>query len=212
MWQLRRRRKLPAAAMTAVKSSTGHLFLSTTCCFLDSHQKADPTCLCWQFKYSRRKREAIMVGTEFHDQAKGFADALLASRTATILDRISSRQIVELSSGDREVLQAAEELLTSCQAGHKVAEGRTEVEMGFLEWMEDLRHYENAFDAIVRSRLAEREADVTKTLDSAKSKVEKLLSGKLPKELNDVIQLFSSISEVNLDVAQDSSVLGLVRQ
>lgn len=149
-----------------------------------------------------------MVGTEFHDQAKGFADALLASRTATILDRISRQQSVELSSDDRNVLQAAENLLTSCQAGHRAAEGSSKIEMGFLEWMEDMRHYENAFDAIVRSRLAEKEADVTRTLDSAKSKVEKLLSGEMPRKLDHVIQLFSSISEVNLDVAQDSSVLG----
>jgi hypothetical protein len=163
--------------------------------------------VCWQFKYSRGKREAIMVGTEFHDQAKGFADALLASRTATILDRISSGQSVEFSSDDKEVLQAAEELLTSCQAGHRAAAGHTQAEMGFLEWMEDLRRYENAFHAIVRSRLAAKEADVTRTLDSAKNNVKKLLSGEIPRKLDDVIQLFSSISEVNLDVAQDSTDL-----
>ncbi|MBN1510023.1 MAG: hypothetical protein JW955_24470 [Sedimentisphaerales bacterium] len=148
-----------------------------------------------------------MVGTEFHNQAKGYADALLASRTATILNRVSAGRSIEFSPDERQVLQAARNLLSSCQAGHKAAEGPAEVEMGFLEWMEDLRHYENAFDAIVRSRLAEKEAEVTRTLDSAKSKVEKLLSGKMPNQLDDVIELFSSISEVNLDVAQGTTDL-----
>jgi hypothetical protein len=147
-----------------------------------------------------------MVGTEFQDQAKGFADALLASRTATILDQMSQKG-TRLTPGDRAILGTAKDLLDSCLAGRKAADGQAKGEMGFLEWMENLRHYENAFEAIVRSELAEKEADITRTLSSARSKLERLLSGQAERGLNDVIELFNSISEVNLDVAQDSTVL-----
>ena len=147
-----------------------------------------------------------MIGTEFHDQAKGFADALLASRTATILDYISQEKGYRITPDEIHILRMAQELLSSSLAGRRAAQGETGAEVGFLDWMENLRHYETAFDAIVRSRLAAKDTDIERTLDSAKNKLEDVLSGSEELgQLDDLVRLFNSISEVNLDVVQDDT-------
>ena len=146
-----------------------------------------------------------MLGVQFQDQAKRFADALLASRTATILHKASEQGKIELSSDDIRVVEKSVDMLSSGLAGLEAAEGRAETsEMGFLVWMENLRHYGAAFDAVIRNESPKKAKDVTKPLTSAKEGLEQVLKGTMPKQLEGIIIFLSSISDVNLDVALDS--------
>ena len=100
-----------------------------------------------------------MADTEFRDQAKGFADALLAHRTASVQEEAASagRQF-RLAPGDIDVVRDAIQMLSSCEAGLLATEHPEPAgEMGFLEWMSNLKHYQTAFDAIVRAKLADKE-------------------------------------------------------
>ncbi len=149
-----------------------------------------------------------MSGIVFQDQASGFADALLTSRTTAILYRMSQEGKLELSADDAEVIKRTITMLSSGLAGLQAAEGHPPLgEMGFLEWMENLRHFEAVFDASIRSKLTKKGKDVPKAVISAKKGLEEVLHGTVPSQIEEMIKFFSSISDVNLDVALDSNEL-----
>ena len=119
-----------------------------------------------------------MLGTQFQDEAKGFADAMIAGRAAMILYRVSGAKRIELEHDDIQIINDAIKILSSSLSGLEAAKGEaSHSEMGFLEWMENLRHYEAAFDAVVRSKLAVEEEEVPKTLIAVKKKLEGILAG-----------------------------------
>ncbi len=154
------------------------------------------------------RKELNMAETEFQDQAKGFADALLAHRTASILeDAVSCKEQFQLIEVDMEVIKDALKTLLSCEAGLMATEQSKPVgEMGFLEWMDNLKHYETSLDAIVRAKLANKEKDVAKTLGKAKELLEKLLEQQVTGNIEQAIRFFNSMSEISLEAAVDTTV------
>ena len=146
-----------------------------------------------------------MPELEFHERAKGFADALLANRTSAILMRLGSGKAnLRLDAGEEAILTRAVDLVASCEAGLTATKQQSPEETGFLAWMENLKAYEAAFDALIRAELVKVEKDIASTLEAAKRVLQQVLSGQSPTRLDTTARFFDALSDINTEVAVDS--------
>jgi hypothetical protein len=148
-----------------------------------------------------------MAELEFHERAKVFADALLANRTAAILQRLAAttEERPGLTAEEVDVLRRAIELTHSCETGLSATKD-SPGETGFLDWMESLKAYETAFSAMIRAQLIHAPDDISKILTVAKTALEQLARGNRPQKIREAVEFFQSLCEVNLEVAVDSTL------